>query len=259
MAKVYSLSEGSYSVDGSKKFVSFDPLIHKKEDRKASLFVEVQPFLIDFGNELVLIDTGLGYVDDANNLWIHNAIRELGFSEMDVSMVLMSHLHYDHAGGMLKQNSTGYEIAFPNADYFIQREEMNYALTKDSASYHKERLEALLRYSGLQLIEGDGWINEHIYFELTGAHCPYHQVFKMNHEGESFFFGGDVMPDAIQVVRKMIAKYDFDGRKSMELRELFGRKAAMEGWKCLMYHDIKNAIVQFEIKEDMLSIMPNIS
>ena len=52
----------------------------------------------------------------------------------------------------------------------------------------------------------------------------------------------------------MIAKYDFDGRKSMELREHYGRKAAEESWKCLMYHDIKNAIVEFEVKEDMLSI-----
>ena len=193
-------------------------------------------------------------IHDANNLWIHNAIRKLGYSEMDVNMVLMSHLHYDHAGGMLRENTSGYEIAFPNADYFIQREELNYALTKDSSSYHKERLEVVRRYSGLQLIDGDGWINEHISFELTGAHCPFHQVFKIDHEDETYFFGGDVMPDAIQVVRKMIAKYDFDGRKSMELREHYGRKAAEESWKCLMYHDIKNAIVEFEVKEDMLSI-----
>lgn len=254
MPKVYSLSEGSYSVDHTKKFIPFDPQIHKKEDRKGSLFVEVQPFLIDLGKDLILIDTGLGYTDADGEMWIHNSIRKLGYSEHDVSMVLMSHLHYDHSGGVVKNLNGHYEIAFPNADYFVQEEELNFALTKDSSSYKKQIMESLRRYSGLQLINGDGWINENIYFELTGAHCPYHQVFKIIQDDDVYFFGGDVMPEAMQVVRKMIAKYDYDGRKSMELREYYGRKAVEENWTCLMYHDIQNPMVKFKLVEDAISI-----
>jgi hypothetical protein len=55
-------------------------------------------------------------------------------------------------------------------------------------------------------------------------------------EGEKVFFGGDELPEPEQLIRKFIAKYDMDGRKAMELREEYGKKAAEEGWTCLFYH-----------------------
>ncbi|MFN5704916.1 MAG: MBL fold metallo-hydrolase [bacterium] len=255
MSKVYSLSEGSYSVDHSKKFIPFDPTIHSKLDRKGSLFVEVQPFLIEIGNDLILLDTGLGYSNDKGEMWIHNNIRSLGFEPNDITMVLMSHLHFDHSGGIVKRQNGGIEMAFQQASYFVQEEELNYALTKDSSSYHKEIMECLRRYSGLELITGNGNINSKIEYELTGAHCPYHQVFRIKAHDETYFFGGDVMPEAMQVVHKMIAKYDFDGRKSMELREKFANDSIENNWKCLMYHDIKFPIVKFENFEDAIRIV----
>ena len=50
------------------------------------------------------------------------------------------------------------------------------------------------------------------------------------------FFGGDVLPEPEELIRKFVAKYDYDGRKAMELRDEFGHKAAAEKWKCLFYH-----------------------
>lgn len=254
MSKVYSLSEGSYSVDQTKKFIPFDPTIHSKLDRKGSLFVEVQPFLLEMGSELILFDTGLGYTDDRGELYLHHKIKSYGFDVNDVSMVLMSHLHFDHSGGMVKRVNNSIEMAFPNATYFVQEDELNFALTKDSASYQKDIMEVLRRYSGLELISGNGYINTAISYELTGAHCPYHQVFKIIAEDHSYFYGGDVMPEAMQVVHKMIAKYDYDGRKSMELREHYSKEAIENDWYCLMYHDIKHPIVKFEYFEDAIKI-----
>lgn len=254
MSKVYSLSEGSYSVDHTKKFIPFDPAIHSKLDRKGSLFVEVQPFLIELGNDLLLLDTGLGYTDEKGEMWIHNKIRSLGFQPNDITMVLMSHLHFDHSGGMVNRQNGSIEMAFPHASYFVQEDELNFALTKDSSSYHKDIMECLRRYSGLELINGDGSINSYIEFELTGAHCPYHQIFKIKSDDTSYFYGGDVMPEAMQVVHKMIAKYDYDGRKSMELREKYAKEAIDNDWKCLMYHDIKHPIVKFEYFEEAIRI-----
>lgn len=257
MSKVYSLSEGSYSVDHTKKFIPFDPTIHSKLDRKGSLFVEVQPFLIENGNELILLDTGLGYADEKGEMWIHNKIKSYGFDPNDVTMVLMSHLHFDHSGGLVKRQNGSIEMAFQQASYFVQEEELNYALTKDSSSYHKDIMECLRRYSGLELINGNGSISSFIEYELTGAHCPYHQVFKINTDDEVYFYGGDVMPEAMQVVHKMIAKYDYDGRKSMELREEYAKKAIQENWNCLMYHDIKYPVVKFEYFEEAIKIVGN--
>lgn len=246
MSKVFALNEGFYSVDQSKQFVPFDPQIHNPKDRPASLFVHVQPFLIELQNDLILLDTGLGFKNEQNELLIHENIRKHGYQPEEVTKVIMSHLHFDHAGGMMQEINGKWEPSFINADYFIQSDELAFALSKESKSYKKEPLEELRRYTGLQLMNGDGWINSNIYFEITGAHCPFHQVIKIQENGEQYFYGGDVMPEAHQVISKIIAKYDFDGRKAMELRDQYAKLAILENWKCLMYHDHKNGIVEFE-------------
>ena len=246
MSKVFALNEGFYSVDQTKKFIPFNPSIDDPKSRPASLFVHVQPFLVELKNDLILLDTGLGYKNEKGELILHENIKALGYHPEDVSKVIMSHLHFDHAGGMMMENNGNWEPSFANADYFIQSDELAFALSAESKSYKKEPLEQLRRYTGLQLMEGDGWINEHISFEITGAHCPYHQVIKIQEDGNTYFYGGDVMPEAIQVTRRFIAKYDFDGRKAMELREQFAKEAIEESWKCLMYHDHRYGIVEFE-------------
>ena len=76
--KVFTLNEGSYSVDASKKFVPFNPDIDNPKDRKGSLFIHVQPFLVQLNNTLLLLDTGLGYSDEQGQLVLHNNIRKAG-------------------------------------------------------------------------------------------------------------------------------------------------------------------------------------
>ncbi len=254
MSKVFALNEGFYSVDQSKEFMPFNPSVDDPKSRPASIFVHVQPFLVELKNDLILLDTGLGYKNAQGELVIHENIRKHGYEPEEVTKVIMSHLHFDHAGGMMMQTNGNWEPSFANADYFIQSDELATALSKDSKSYRKEPLEHLRRYTGLQLMEGDGWITPEISFEITGAHCPFHQVIKIQENGTINFFGGDVMPEAGQVIRRFIAKYDFDGRKAMELREYYAKKAVEESWKCLMYHDHKNGIVEFENFESGIRI-----
>ena len=72
-----------------------------RKDRPASLFIHIQPFLVQMKNSLVLFDTGLGYSNDKGQLFLHEHIKKAGFDPDDIDMVLMSHLHFDHSGGMI--------------------------------------------------------------------------------------------------------------------------------------------------------------
>jgi glyoxylase-like metal-dependent hydrolase (beta-lactamase superfamily II) len=95
-------------------------------------------FLIQTNSGLVLCDTGLGYTDDSAVLQLHHNIRKAGFRPEDVKYVLMSHLHKDHAGGMVTfENGTG-RIAFPEAEYIVQRGEWEDAYSGISSSYRTE-------------------------------------------------------------------------------------------------------------------------
>ena len=234
--KVFTLNEGSYSVDASKKFIPFNPEIDNPKDRKGSLFIHVQPFLVELNDTLLLLDTGLGYSDEKGQLILHNNIRKAGFDPDDIKYVLMSHLHFDHAGGMIHRIGDQMELSFPHATYLIQRGEWEGAFTNASSSYKPEIFEFLQRNAQLCFLDESGVFNEHIQFELTGAHTPCHQAFLITDDQEKVFFGGDVLPEPEELLRKFIAKYDYDGRKAMELREQYGKKAAAENWNCLFYH-----------------------
>lgn len=234
--KIHPLNEGSYSVDATKKFIPFNPEVDNYKDRPASLFIHINPFLIETGNDLILMDSGLGYKNSHDELYIHQHIRNLGFDPEEVSLVLMSHLHYDHSGGLVVERGGKLLASFPYAKHVIQRGEWEFGLTGKSSSYHKEIFEALKGAVKLELTEGTGWLQPGIRYELSGGHCPYHQVFWIEDGNEKCFFGGDELPEPEQLIRKFVAKYDYDGRKAMELREKYGEIAASEGWTCLFYH-----------------------
>ena len=253
--KAFALYEGSYSVDNSKTFIPFDPAIHDPKDRPASLFIYVQPFLVETGNDLILMDTGLGFQNEKGELIIHENIRKAGYDPADVSLVLMSHLHFDHAGGMISHADNKLSLSFPNAEYVIQRGEWETAYSKPSKSYKTEIFDFVQRSGSVHFIEGSGQFNREIAFELTGGHCEYHQVFLIREDEETIFFGADILPEPEQLLRKFVAKYDFDGRKSMELRQEYGKRAAEEDWKCLFYHAKSRAIAKVAFENEAFRIV----
>jgi hypothetical protein len=95
-------------------------------------------------------------------------------------------------------------------------------------------------------MKGDGTIDGYIHYEVTGAHSPFHQVFRIEEGAQKVFFGGDVAPQLQQMKNRFIAKYDFDGKKCMELRQQWWQQGQQENWTFLFYHDIKTPVFSFE-------------
>jgi len=253
---IYTLAEGSYSVDASKKFVPFDPQIDNFRDRPASLFIHVNPFLVKTADDLILFDTGLGYKDTRDELYLYQHIRSTGFEPEDVTLVLMSHLHYDHSGGLVVERNGKLEPSFPNAVHVIQKGEWEFGMTGKSSSYHKEIFEALQGNVDLKFVDGSGELKPGINYELSGGHCPFHQVFWINDNGQKCFYGGDVLPEPEQLIRKFVAKYDYDGRKALELREEYGKKAAAENYTCLFYHAKTKTVANVTYNGEHFGIIP---
>jgi len=242
---IHPLSEGAFSIGHDKVFIPFDAASDILTDRPTgSLHVEVQPFLLVIGDDVILLDTGLGISADDGSMQLHTNIRAHGYSPEQVTKVLMSHLHKDHAGGLLQSDASGLtRPAFPNASYYIYRQEADYALEKGHPSYHPNELEPILSSGQVVWLEGsEGRINEHITFRHSGAHCPHHIVFIIEDSEGSAFYGGDEAPQLKQLKIKYIAKYDWNGKKAMMLREQYAEEGRKEGWQFLFYHDIAHPI-----------------
>ena len=242
--KIIPLSEGSFTIDGTKLFIPFDTEKDELKERAiGSLLVEVQPFVVITEKDTLLLDTGLGFTIDGQ-MQLHRNLRAAGVDPGSITKVLMSHLHKDHAGGVGYTDEHGQRhLAFPQATYYVQTAELAYAWERGFPSYIPDELECLRYSSQVVLLEGDGVIDNYIRYQVTGAHSPYHQVFWITEGGETIFFGADDAPQLHQMKHRYAAKYDYDGKKAMQLRQQWWEEGREKNWTFLFYHDIKTPFV----------------
>lgn len=246
--KIIPLSEGAFTIDKTKKFIPFNKDEDNLQQRAiGSLLVEVQPFCIITKKDVIVIDAGLGFSNKEGDLQIHQNLLNNDINPLDVTKVLLSHLHKDHSGAISIRDKILHQhfLGFPNATYYVNKEELAFGLDKNNTSYVQEDFELLSSVDKVVFTEGNGVIDGYIKYEVTGAHCPFHQVFWIAEDGKKIFFGGDVAPQLQQMKSRFIAKYDFDGKKCMELRQQWWQTGQEEKWIFLFYHDIKTPVVEF--------------
>lgn len=241
--KIIPLSEGTFTIDNSKLFVPFDEEKDKVADRPAgSLLVEIQTFIVITARDFILLDTGLGFEKDGE-LQLHKNLQEAGIAKEDITKVILSHLHKDHAGGISYMSNGIEELSIPQAKYYVQSQELEYAYEKGFPSYETEDLELLRTSPQLEFLNGNGVLDDYIEYEITGAHSKFHQVIKIREGNELIFFGADDAPQLQQMKHKFVAKYDYNGKKAMDLRQQWWDQGTKEHWTFLFYHDIRTPVI----------------
>lgn len=241
--QIIPISEGAFTIDKSKLFVPFDTASDDLQARNpGSLLVEIQPFVVVTSEDVLLLDTGLGFEKDGV-LQLHKNLMDNGINPGEVTKVLMTHLHKDHSGGMATGKNGNRKLAFPSATYYVQKKELEFAFEKGFPSYLTEELECLKEAPNVVLLDGNGVLDGYIRYEISGAHCPFHQVFWIVDGGEKVFYGGDEAPQLNQMKNRFVAKYDYDGKKAMDLRQQWWKQGTEEKWTFLFYHDIKTGVL----------------
>lgn len=244
--KIIPLSEGTFTIDKTKHFIPFDEETHDLKERPAgSLLVEIQPFVVITSKDILLLDTGLGF-EKNRTLQLHQNLMDAGINPAEITKVLLTHLHKDHAGGVgVEREGLGHRLSLPDATYYLQRSELAFAFEKGFPSFVTEELECLRNNGQVEILEGNGTVDGYIDFAVTGAHSPFHQVFWIKEGNDTVFFGGDEAPQLQQMKHRFVAKYDYDGKKAMELRQQWWEQGQKEKWTFLFYHDVKNPVWKF--------------
>jgi glyoxylase-like metal-dependent hydrolase (beta-lactamase superfamily II) len=241
--QIIPLNEGIFTVTKTKEFTS----IQRSEVETAGpglLKMAICPFLIILPDDIILLDTGLDLAKKGKPETIR-LIEEAGYTAEQVTKVLLSHLHKDHIEGLGRFTDEGFAPNFSNAQIYFQKKELEYALQQtESYSFNPEYVKILQELPNVVLMNDDhGTIGKYITYEVTGGHSPFHQVFWINEGGTTAFFGADNLPQKSYLKFHIAYKSDDDGKKAMELRQIWEKQAKEENWKVLFYHDFsKNCI-----------------
>lgn len=216
-------------------------------DERGRLLCRLNLLLIESGGRRLLVETGTGERMTDKDREIKGieggqpaiALRELGEDPASIDVVIVSHLHYDHAGGMV--DAAGRPL-FPNARYVVQRDDAEAARGDElrlQGIMEGEQLD-LLRASGLvDEVEGEAEITPDVRVVRTGGHTRGSQAVLMGaaHGSEGAIFFGDLIPTRWQLPVRWTSAFDDYPIDAVEVRHDLLTRAVTEGWWCYFTHD----------------------
>ncbi|WP_338840998.1 MBL fold metallo-hydrolase [Flavobacterium ginsenosidimutans] len=239
--KIIALQEGNYIANSKKEFQ-----LLTEETTESGLKMAIQPFLVITENDIILLDFGLGFVNNGVP-FIYEMLRKNNIEPQQITKVLVSHLHKDHIEGIGYFENDQFVQNFPNAKIYIQKREIDFALQQlQNPSYVPEILNQLEKLPNVELLNEDsGQITDEIFFEVSAGHTKFHQVFWIKADNEIVFYGADDLPQKIYLKIHVAYKTDFDGKRAMESRKKWEQEAKEQNWKVLLYHDMKTPVLEF--------------
>lgn len=239
--KIIPLKEGNYAVSRIKEFTLLEEGGNAEYTKMA-----VTPFLVITETDHILLDTGLRLTHHHEPL-IYQCLKKENIRPEQITKVLLSHLHKDHADGIGHVAEHSFHCNFADATIYIQQRELDFALQqKDNPSYNLHMLEKLHLLPNIVWMQEDrGQITEQVSFEVTGGHSPFHQSFRIDEGGKTAFYGADNLPLRSYLKMPLAYKTDYDGKKAKELRQEWEKQAIAEHWTILFYHDMKTPVVDF--------------
>ena len=246
------LRDGFFALDGGAMFgVVPKPLWERvaPPDARNRIRMAMRPLLVR-GREMVLIDAGCGDKMDAKAAAIYAFDRErhldhslaaAGLSAGDIDVVIASHLHFDHAGGLTTRHADGtLRPRFPRARYIVVRGEWDDARhphERNRASYFDENYVPLMEAGVLTLVDGDEEVLPGIRLRRTGGHTKHHQIVTIESGGRTAVFMADLIPTAAHAPLPWIMGYDLYPMETLEFKRAFLREAVAREYLVFFEHD----------------------
>ncbi len=263
--ELHNIETGTFGLDGGAMFGIVPRNLWSKTntpDEENRIDMALRSLLIMGDNRNILVDTGVGnkftekqkkiYRIDQEKSSLKSSLKKYNLETEDITDVILTHLHFDHAGGATSIEDGEHILTFPNAAYYVQK--MNYEWAsnpsdRDRGSYLKENFLPLEEKGKLELVEGEGEIFPHIDLLVSHGHTRGQQLVKVSDDRQTLVFCADLIPMVSHIKLPYIASYDNHPLKTIdEKRELLS-SASSNSWILFLGHDASSEAVKIEKTE----------
>jgi glyoxylase-like metal-dependent hydrolase (beta-lactamase superfamily II) len=247
-----SLSDGVFRLDGGAMFGVVPKTLWAKRappDDRNRIVMGLRPLLIQADGMNVLVDAGIGGkmtskeidiygIDRADNL--DHTLARAGLRSDDITLVIASHLHFDHAGGFTVRDGGELRPRFSRARYAVRRQEWDDAThphERNRASYLPENFEPLASARVVDFHDADGELLPGIAVRRTGGHTMHHQMITISSEGRTAVFAADLLPTTAHIDTPWIMAYDLYPMDTLQFKKQFVREAIDGEYVIFFEHD----------------------
>ncbi|MFL9845867.1 MBL fold metallo-hydrolase [Flavobacterium rhizosphaerae] len=263
--KLYPIESGNFKLDGGAMFGVVPKTIWNKTnpaDQNNLIDMAARCLLIEDGNRLILIDTGMGNKQSDKffgyySLWgehsLDKSLAAYGFHRDDVTDVFLTHLHFDHVGGAIQWNKdrTGYEPAFKNAHFWTNDNHWEWATkpnAREKASFLQENIIPMQESGQLKFIsrpEGAFLEKSELGFGIffVDGHTEKQMLPKLVHNGKTFVYVADLLPTAGHLPLPYVMGYDTRPLLTLDEKASFLNEAADNGYYLILEHDANQEVI----------------
>jgi glyoxylase-like metal-dependent hydrolase (beta-lactamase superfamily II) len=269
--KLYAIETGNFKLDGGAMFGVVPKTIWNKTnpaDANNLIDIAARCLLIEDGNRLILIDTGMGNKQSEKffgyySLWgshsLDTSLAKHGFHRDDITDVFMTHLHFDHCGGSIQWNKdkTGYEPAFKNAKFWTNENHWQWATqpnAREKASFLSENILPMQESGQLHFIqrpEGDFGASTEMGFDIFYAdgHTEKQMLPHISYNGKTIVFCADLLATAGHIPLPYVMGYDTRPLLTMPEKNKVLTAAADHNHFLFLEHDAHNEIITVQHTE----------
>lgn len=257
--RIYPIETGNFKLDGGAMFGVVPKTIWQKTnpaDEKNMISMSMRCMLIEDGNRLILIDTGIGnkqsdkffgYYYMFGDFSLDTSLAKYGFHRDDITDVFLTHLHFDHCGGVIKwnDNKTGFMPAFKNAKVWSNERHWQWAIepnAREKASFLKENINPIQENGQLNFIHRNA--KDQIGFDVLfmDGHTEKQMLPKIEYQGKTIVFMADLLPTVGHIPLPYVMGYDTRPLLTLEEKRVFLNEAADKEFYLFLEHDAYNEL-----------------
>ncbi|MGN7988636.1 MBL fold metallo-hydrolase [Pedobacter sp. 22226] len=272
--KLHTINTGLFKLDGGAMFGVVPKAIWQKTNPADSNNLctwAMRCLLIEKGNQLILVDTGIGNKQDEkffSHYYLHGddsmekSLAQLGFSTADITDVFLTHLHFDHAGGAIVRENEKLIPAFKNAIYWSNEKHWEWAVepnAREKASFLKENILPIQESGQLKFIkeqENIEW-QKNINISFAYGHTDAMMLPKINYKGKTIVYMADLLPSVGHLPLPYVMAYDMFPLKTLTEKQAFLEEAVNNNYVLYLEHDPINECCTLQRTEKGIRVAEN--